>query len=176
MLNINIVLIGFMGSGKTLTSRELAKIFKRRTFSTDDLIQKKEKMKIKVIFEKKGEAYFRQQETKAVAQLAKKKNIIIDTGGGIVLNPLNIKRLQKTGILIYLKTSPEWILKRVSLNKKRPLMQVENPMARIKQLLKQRRDLYEKADLTVDTDAKTPKQTAKEIYALLNCHHYECCK
>ena len=172
MKNYNIVLIGFMGSGKTYTARALSKILKLKVFSTDGLIEKKERMPVVRIFEKKGEKYFRRQEAEVVANLAKKKNVIIDCGGGIVLNPLNIKRLRKSGVLIYLKTSPEWIYKRVKLNKKRPLLQVKNPMAKIKAMLKERGPLYAQADAAVNTDAKTPLQVAQEIVSLFSC---SCC-
>ena len=160
---MNIVFIGFMGSGKSSTSKYLAKLLKRKVFSTDQLIVKKEKRSIARIFSEEGEPYFRKLEERTVAQIANKKNIIIDCGGGIVLNPKNIKRLKKNGILIYLKTSPEWIWRRVLKTKRRPLLSVENPQKKIRELLKRRKSLYAQANVTIVTDAKTPGQVATKV-------------
>ena len=162
--NKNIVFIGFMGSGKSSTSKFLAKTLRRKVFSTDQIIVKEQGRSIAQIFREEGEAYFRQLEKKTVAKLAKYKNVIIDCGGGIVLNPDNIKRLKKNGILVYLKTSPAWILKRVKKTGKRPLLNVNQPLKKIKELLRKRAALYNQADVTIRTDEKTPREVAREVY------------
>ena len=167
MTKKNIVLIGFMGSGKTFTAREISKVLKRKVYSTDVLIEKKEKTKIRNIFASKGEAYFRKQEAKVVSLVSKKKNAVIDCGGGVILNPDNIKNLKKSGVLVYLRTSATWIYKRIKSDKNRPLVNVKNPMARIKYLLNQRRKLYAKADVKVKTDGRAPKEVALEILKLI---------
>lgn len=163
----NVAFIGFMGSGKTYTSKELAKILKRKVFSTDHLIELKERQKIREIFNKKGELYFRHLEKLTVAQVIRNKGVVIDCGGGIILNPLNIERLKQNGVLVYLKTSPKWILKRTQDTTDRPLLQTKDPAAKIKELLKRRKSLYEQADITVLTDAKTPTEVAEEVAKIL---------
>jgi shikimate kinase len=165
--NKNIAFIGFMGSGKTFTSKELGKILKRKVYSTDNLIEAKERQKIREIFDKKGELYFRHLEKLTVAQVVRNKGVVIDCGGGIILNPLNIERLRQNGILIYLKTSPKWILKRTQDGTDRPLLQTKDPMGKIKELLKKRKSLYEQADITVLTDAKTPAEVAQDVSKIL---------
>ena len=114
----NIVLIGFMGSGKTVVSKVLSKKLKMKIKDTDELIEKTTKLKIKEIFAKYGEEYFREIEKKVVSNVSKRKNIIISTGGGIVKNELNIKNLKKNGIVVYLKNSFLTSVKRLK-NKKR---------------------------------------------------------
>ncbi len=165
--NKNIVFIGFMGSGKSSTSKCLAKLLKRKVLSTDQMIVAQEKKTIAKIFKKEGEPYFRELEKKMVAKIFQKENIIVDCGGGVVLNPDNIKHLKKNGILIYLYTSPAWIYKRIMTNKKRPLLNVKNPLVKIKQLLKDRQFLYRQADHAIDTDGKTPEEVALKVRELL---------
>ena len=92
----NIILTGFMGAGKSLISRHLADMLGREVVSTDDLIEEREERTINDIFERSGEAYFRELEAAVVRDIAQKENLIIDCGGGIVLNPENIERF-KTG-------------------------------------------------------------------------------
>lgn len=147
----NIVLTGFMGSGKTMVSKELSIIYRKPVFSTDDLIEQKEGRSIKAIFEEKGEVYFRTVEAQVVADLSKKQGSIIDCGGGVVLNPKNMEYLRANGIVIYLRSSPESVLKQIKNNdKKRPLLNVDNPLQAIEEMMKARAAKYEQADHTVD--------------------------
>ena len=163
----NIILIGFMGSGKTSTSKVLARLLERSCVSTDDKIVDWEGRTIAQIFEVRGEPYFRSLERRAVAELSDKSALVIDCGGGVVKDPANIADLKTNGILVHLKTSPEWILRRTKDVTKRPLLDVPDPLARIEKLLKERASMYAQAEITVDTDGKTPEQVAREIVSLL---------
>lgn len=159
----NIVLIGFMGSGKSMVAKRLAKILKRDMVSLDDLIESREGRTIKRIFEESGEAYFRDKEREAVEEVAGKESLIIDCGGGVVLNPQNIAQLKANGILICLSATAETICGRVKNKKGRPLLNVDNPPKRVSELLKKREPLYARADFTVATDNKTANETCREI-------------
>lgn len=117
----NIVLIGFMGSGKTVVAKALSKKLKMKIKDTDKLIEKTTKLKIKEIFAKYGEEYFRKIEKKVAKNVSRGKNIIISTGGGIVKNEINIKNLKKNGIIVYLKNSFLTSVKRLKNKKDRPL-------------------------------------------------------
>jgi len=167
-LKKNIVLIGFMGTGKTSSGKLLARKMKRRFLDTDELIEKKAKLPIKEIFGKYGEKYFRRLEKKAIRISAGKKIVVISTGGGAVKDPLNIKRLRKNGYLIALVSNERAILRRVSTQKdKRPLLDAgsnKESLKNLKSLLNVRLPLYKAAaDLVLDTSRWTPKQTAKKI-------------
>jgi len=166
----NIVLIGFMGSGKSSTAQELSRRLNRDTVSTDALIEKKEKRTIHEIFRDSGEPYFRQVEKTVVQEVSKKENHIIDCGGGVVLNEDNVKDLKRQGVIIFLSATPEEIFKRVRNETHRPLLKVENPQARIKEMLDIRLPFYQKAaDQTIVTNGKTPKEVCEDIIRLI--HH-----
>ena len=159
----NIVLVGFMGAGKTLVSQRLAEILKRPRISTDEAIEQKEQRSITDIFRDSGEKYFRQQEKEIIFELAQKENLIIDCGGGAVLQQENLDRLKKNGILFYLFVSPEIVIRRTKNQIHRPLLNVPHPQIKIQKLLNQRKSFYEQAHFTVDTDAQSVEQTAQEV-------------
>ena len=162
----NIVLVGFMGSGKSTVSKNLASNLCCTRLDTDFLIEKSMECSISSIFSEKGEEYFRNLETKTLRNINKDNDdrIVLATGGGIVLRAENRRLLKKIGMVVYLKASPESIYKRVSGNASRPLLQVDDPMKKIKDLMQQREALYElAADIVIDTDGKTQSQVAEEI-------------
>lgn len=159
----NIVLTGFMGAGKTEVGRKLSNILGWDVIDVDDEIVKAKKMTINELFAQLGEPAFRDIETSTIRDISKRKNVIIATGGGAVLRQENMDVLRENGIVVHLTATPETILKRTSSNSKRPLLQVENPLQRIKELLEFRMPFYRKADIVVDTDTKTPLQIAEEI-------------
>ena len=140
---------------------------KRKSVSIDDLIESKEGRSVKQIFEESGEAYFRNREKEAVQEAAGKEFLVIDCGGGVVLDPQNIVKLKANGILIYLSATPETVYERVKNKDSRPLLNVKDPLRRIRELLKERKPLYAQADFTVATDNKTVNETCKEIIHLL---------
>ncbi len=162
-----IALIGFMGSGKSAVARILAKKLKRKLFSTDGLIEKKEKHTIADIFTQKGEAYFRHVEKEVLAAIVQEKGCLIDCGGGIILDEDNRRILKNNCTLFYLKSTPEMIYKRVNDQKKRPLLNVADPKAKIEKLLKIRAPLYREADFTINSDGRTPQDMAEEILKVI---------
>jgi shikimate kinase len=159
----NIVLTGFMGTGKTEVGRELAHLKGLKLIDVDTEIEHSEEMTINDIFKRFGEERFREIETKMIDKLAREENVIISTGGGAVLRQQNLDALKKTGIVICLTASPETILMRTSATDERPLLQVENPLAKINELLQFRKPFYDRADFMINTEGKTPLQIAEEI-------------
>jgi shikimate kinase len=146
----NIVLIGFMGSGKTLVSISLAKKLNMKRISTDEMIERQEKRSVAEIVAARGWSYFRKLEHEIIKKISIKKNVVIDCGGGVVLNLKNLKSLKINGIIFYLKVSTKVIYNRLKGDKTRPLISGPNPQARIKEILKNRLPLYSQADVIVN--------------------------
>lgn len=163
----NIVLVGLMGSGKSSTGLALAKMLKRKIFSTDQMIELEQGKTIAQIFEDKGELHFRQLERDLVKNLSEKKKAIIDCGGGVFVNEENRKSLKQSGVVIYLSGTVETLYARVKTRTNRPLLQVEDPKKKLQDLLKEREKFYKEADLTFKTDGKTPREVAEEIRKVL---------
>ena len=159
----NIVLTGFMGTGKTSTGRVLARKLGTRFIDTDTLIEKEAGIQIWEIFEKFGEAHFRGLERQIVKKVTEEEGIVIAVGGGAIVNPANLADLKRHGIVVSLTASLDVILSRVERNLDRPLLKVEDKLGKIKELIAVRAPFYEKADITVDTDCKNPEQVADEI-------------
>ncbi|MBU0468836.1 MAG: shikimate kinase [Candidatus Omnitrophica bacterium] len=166
--NKNIAFVGFMASGKSSVSKELSLALDKEMVSSDDLIVEKEGRSIKDIFERSGEEYFRKLEVDVIQEVSKKENVIIDCGGGVVMNPVNVENLKKNGVLVYLSISPELVYARIKGTKDRPLLNVEDPVAKIKELLEHRRPFYEKADFIIKVDNKVIGEVCQEILELLN--------
>ena len=141
----NILLVGFMGSGKSTVGRMLARQLRFRFLDTDKLVEEREHATIPKIFEKHGEAYFRERETAALDSLRGKKQYILATGGGVVTVPGNIPLLRSLGLVVLLTAEPDEIYRRVSRNSGRPLLQVEDPRKRVLDLMAVRQPLYESA-------------------------------
>ena len=163
----NIVLVGFMGTGKSVVGKSLAKKLKRDFIELDDMIEARENMPIRDIFEKKGEPYFRQVEKEAVKQASQRQNTIISAGGGAILDKENFKNLKSGNILICLKASAETILKRTKNIKTRPLLNVPDPKIKIEGLLKQRESHYKKADFSIETDNLSIDQIVSRIITFI---------
>jgi shikimate kinase len=163
----NIVLTGFMGTGKSEAGKELSKVLGWKAIDVDTEIEKSQRMKITWIFKQFGEPGFRDIETEMIKKLSKNKNVIISTGGGAVLRQENMDALRENGVIICLTATPETILKRTSNNNDRPLLQVKEPLKKIRELLEFRMPYYEKADIMIDTEKKTPLEIAEEIIKLV---------
>ncbi len=156
----NIVLVGFMGTGKTEVAKLLAGRLGMTYVSTDEIIEKKEKRPINEIFNKKGENYFRKIEKEAIKEASGAQNSVIDAGGGAVMDPENVKDLKANGIMVCLWADPEVILERTKRFSHRPLLNVENPLDKIKDLLDKRKPYYERADEHVNTSGLSPDEVA----------------
>lgn len=164
----NIVLIGFMGAGKSLISNKLGMILKRQVVSTDNRIEQSQHKAISEIFQNFGEAYFRGIERKVIKEICEKTGLIIDCGGGAILDVVNVSNLKKNGLLIYLSTTPEVIYKRVKDQRHRPLLNAPDPLKKIKELLAIRKPHYEQAaNYCVDTTDKNADQVVEAILKFL---------
>ncbi|MEO5359015.1 MAG: shikimate kinase [Nitrospirota bacterium] len=159
----NIVLTGFMGTGKTTIGKVLAKSLGRNLIDIDSEIEKDKGIKITEIFASMGEAKFRDMETEMVGKISTLSNVVISTGGGVVLRQENIEFLRKNGIVVNLTADPEIIYARLSGANDRPLLNVADPLAKIRELLDFRRPFYQNADIIIDTGDKTPIIAAEEI-------------
>ncbi len=164
-MKTSIALIGFMGAGKTAVGRALAEKLGREFLELDSLIEQKAGQTIPEIFRDGGEIAFRELEIEVVKEVAGKKNTVIACGGGVVLNKINIDRLKKECILVYLTASPAVILKRTSGDKnERPLLNAADRLVTINELLKFRRPFYERAaGITVDTTGLDINSIAAQI-------------
>lgn len=170
---MNIILIGFMGTGKTSVGKRIARALNWQFIDTDQVIEEVTGMEIKEIFQKYGETRFRSEEAAAVKRVTQENNRVISTGGGVVLNPENLQRLKNSGLVIALNASPEVILERISLRKNRPLLQTPDPLATIIELSSQRIPLYAQAHISVNTDNKSLNEVTDEIIKLYNSYKQE---
>ncbi|PKL51702.1 MAG: shikimate kinase [Nitrospira bacterium HGW-Nitrospira-1] len=159
----NIVLTGFMGTGKTTIGKALARMLHTRLVDVDEEIESAQKMTINDIFKIYGEQHFRDIETAMIKKLAQERGIIISTGGGSVLRDENMVALKENGIVFCLNADAETILERTSRHEDRPLLKVENPKEKINELLACRRPFYEKAGIMIETGNKSPLEIAQEI-------------
>lgn len=165
---MNVILCGMMGAGKTTIGIKIAERTGRRWYDTDGLIVDKYG-KISDIFEYYGEPHFRKLETEIVQKLVENDNLVISTGGGLVLKNENNVLLKKNGKIVFLRASLATLAQRLHVDGTRPLLQTstENIRDRLERLLKERAPVYEHvADYIVDVDNKTPERIAEEIVAL----------
>ncbi len=161
----NIVLIGFMGSGKTTVGIRLSYRLRKSIEDTDKLIERREKRTIREIFEQDGENRFREMETAMLREaIGKMKNQIVSVGGGTPVKEENRDLLKQLGTVIYFRVKPETVCKRLKNDTTRPLLQCENPLKRVTELLEQRKEAYEAcADIIIDVDDLSMQQVVDKI-------------
>jgi shikimate kinase len=160
----NIVLTGFMGTGKTTVGKLLAKKLNRQFFDTDKIIEERLQATISEIFKKIGEPKFREFETQTISLISNLQDAVISCGGGTVVNPVNVANLNKNGIIINLYASADHILKRIGENDSRPLIKkMINPFEEITKLLAQRQKAYKECAFAVNTENLTPEQVVDKI-------------
>lgn len=148
----NIYLVGLMGAGKTTVGRLLAKRLHRQFLDCDHEIEARTGVRIPVIFEIEGEAGFRKRESQALTELATEKNLVLATGGGAVLAEANRRCLRSTGVVVYLCAPPEVLYQRTRRDRNRPLLQVDDPLAKLRELYAVRDPLYrEVADIIIES-------------------------
>ena len=162
---MNIVLTGFMGTGKSFVGKTLARKLGWDFYDTDEMIEKDVGMSIADIFARKGEPHFRDLETKAIRLLAVLDKAVIACGGGAVLRRENMEELKKKGVIVCLTASPEKIYERTKTVRSRPLLDVSDPVAKIKELLDFRKEYYNCCHLIVDTTDLTVAQITEKILA-----------
>lgn len=164
LFDYNIVLIGFMGSGKSTISRALSKVFAMDVIEMDQVIADREGMSISEIFEVHGEEYFRNLETELLRELQSRKGVVISCGGGVPMRDENVVEMKKNGKVILLTASPETILDRVKNNHDRPLLENNKNVDFIAELMEKRRKKYEAAaDIVIRTDGKSEFEICEEI-------------
>lgn len=159
----NLVLIGFMGTGKTTIGQILAEKLDRSFVDIDKKIESENGMTIAEMFRLYGESYFRDRERCMIATVSSYKNSVIATGGGAILLPENITNLKLNGIVIALMASPEVIITRLGRDGTRPLLNLPNRQQEIAKLLSERAQRYEEADISIDTNENSPQAVAEEI-------------
>lgn len=163
----NIVLIGFMGTGKTSTGKLLASRLGYSFIDTDSRIEAINKISISAMFAMHGEKYFREKEVELIRKVSRCHHAVISTGGGVILNPANMVALRKNGIIISLQASVDAILERTSRRNARPLLAQEDRRETITTLLKQRLERYEQANFVIDTTDLSPMQVTDEIISFI---------
>lgn len=166
----NVVLIGFMGSGKSTVGLRLSYRLRRCVEDTDKMIERREKISIKEIFATKGEEAFRQMETDLLKELGEKlNNHILAVGGGTPVREENRALLKELGTVIYLRAQADTVCKRLKNDTTRPLLQGENPRERVAELLEARKEAYESsADIIIDVDDLTMEEIVGKIEALVS--------
>jgi len=163
----NIILLGFMGTGKTAVGKALARELERDFLDIDELIEKESGISISEIFFNFGEEHFRRLEAEKAKEVSKYENTVIATGGGIVLREENMKNLRKNGVLICLSARPEVIIARTKAEKNRPLLDTPYPSETIKELLRFRAPLYARAEAMIDTSDLTIDEVVTEIKKII---------
>ena len=161
----NIVLTGFMATGKTTVGTLLAKKLGRRFIDTDALIAEHEQKTIPEIFLENGEKYFRQIESEIIAEVSNLSNCVISTGGGAVLIKKNIDNLRKNGVIVNLNASPQVIAERTNQDNQRPLLE-QKTKAQIEKMLTERAPYYADNDFSIDVDNLSPIIIAEQIISM----------
>jgi len=170
---MNIVLIGFRGTGKSTVGRLLAKRLERYFIDSDKYIEDSTGKTIKSIFEEDGEEGFRQIEADTITELSKADNKVISAGGGVVLREENVNNLKDNGFLILLEATPEIIHNRIAQDKnttqQRPSLTDKEPLDEIKHLIEQREHAYKNAaDYTINTSYVSCEDIVNEIITITN--------
>jgi len=162
----NIVLMGFMGTGKTTVGRMLAAKLGLRFVDMDAIIEERQGKPISRIFAEEGEPHFRALERALVQELSAQDGLVVATGGGVVLNRQNIDDYSRTGLVVCLSAAPGTILARVAQETHRPLLEGDEKARRIVTLLESRRALYASIPHQIDTNALTAEQVTAAIVKL----------
>lgn len=164
----NLFLVGLMGSGKTTLGRHLARRLHKPFVDADVELESRLGVTIPIIFEIEGEAVFRDREQAVLADVAGRENIVLATGGGVVLREANRRTLKDLGTVIYLHATPETVFERVRRSRNRPLLMTADPLHRMRELYGQRDSLYrETADVVIESDREAASHLAQRIEALL---------
>lgn len=168
LFDYNIVLIGFMGAGKSTISSYLSTLFAMDVVEMDEVITRREGMSISDIFEIHGEQYFRDAETKLLIEMQSRTNVVISCGGGTPLRECNVAEMKKNGRVVLLTAQPETIYERVKDAHNRPLIENNKNVDFIADLMEKRREKYEAAaDIVITTDGKSTLEICEELVSRL---------
>ncbi|MDR2395979.1 MAG: shikimate kinase [Endomicrobium sp.] len=168
----SIVLIGFMGTGKTEVGKVLSKRLKFNFFDIDNLIEEKTGLKINNIFKKFRENYFRQIEAQIVKEISKEDFAVIACGGGTALNRDNIAILRAKSVIINLYACAEVIYERIKNNNDRPILKCQDPLIKIKELLQVRKDVYINCDFSFNTGGLSILEVVEGLINKINWFHF----
>ena len=163
----NIIITGFMGTGKTVVAKELAQKLKMEFVDMDQIIEERQGIRITAIFKIYGEEYFRKLENKLVKELSQKENMVIATGGGTFLSLDNLKILNQKGKIICLYADSQTIFNRVKRENKRPLIKGDNISNKINRLLEKRKKIYDNFKWKVDTTNLNVSEVVDKIISFL---------
>jgi shikimate kinase len=163
----NIVLVGFMGTGKTIVGKLLSAQLGKQRLCLDDMIEWKIGKPVVEIFKEDGEEFFRKTEKEIVKAVSKDRNAVIDAGGGVVIDEENVRRLKEHGIVICLTARPEVVYERTKGSLHRPLLNTADPVSAIKALLEKREQYYKRADYTIDTSELAPEEVVEKIIEII---------
>lgn len=159
----NIILVGFMGAGKSTVALELVRCGKYDLFDIDAEIERRSELKIQEIFRQHGESAFRDWESSLLSELIGQKGLVVATGGGILGRPENRELIRSIGLVVYLRTSFATLQSRLKVSSHRPLVKEQPDWNALEALLLSRIPFYETADLIIDTCNKKPNEIAFEI-------------
>jgi shikimate kinase len=159
----NVVLVGFMGTGKSRVGKILAAKMGRKFVDLDEEIVERCGININEIFTRYGEDRFRELESEEVRRVSAMEDIVISTGGGVLIKSANVEKLRQNGVLVCLTASAGEILRRVGGRTHRPLLNVEDRLGAIEEKLEERRRLYDLADISVDTETGGADMIADEV-------------
>jgi len=175
LLSGNLILVGMMGSGKTTMGRALARHLGKAFADSDEEIQKRTGVTIPHIFDIEGEAGFRQRETIALRDLLERENLVLATGGGAVLKEQNRALLQENGIVIYLKANVHDLWQRTRHDQNRPLLQTEDPHAKLAELFRLRDPLYQQvSDIVVQSGKQNVNALMLQLVEKINAFSHTC--
>ncbi len=164
MLDYNIFLIGFMGSGKSTVAKSLSRKLGTSCAEMDEMVVADQDMPITEIFDKHGEEYFRDVESEVLERITKEKHMVVSCGGGTVLRKRNVDFMKENGHIVLLTAKPETILKRVGRSTNRPILNGHMNVEYITELMDKRKDSYmSAAELIVATDDKSIAEITEEI-------------
>jgi len=167
----NVYLIGPMGSGKTTIGQRVAKRLGLEFFDCDHELEEQTGASVSLIFDVEGEEGFRERETRMLEQLTKRRGVLVATGGGVVLKKRNRELLQRSGLVVYMNTSVNQQLRRLSRDRSRPLLQTGDRKAKLVRLAAQRNPLYkELADIEFTSQSRGLDATAHTLAGLIRAH------
>ena len=169
LFSYNIILIGFMGAGKSTVSDFLSTMFAMKVVEMDQVIAKREQMSISDIFATYGEEYFRNLETRLLIEMQGKSDAVISCGGGVAMREENVKEMKKNGKVVLLTASPKVILERIKDSEERPILNGNKNVEFIQNLISKRKEKYQAAaDITINTDHKSVMEICEELIEKLS--------